>query len=377
MKIDDSQTAPKYMQLKRILKQVFQEEAYQPGQTIQTETELIERFGVSRNTVRKTLGELQNDGVIYKKQGSGSFFSGQSLPYPQQQSFLIGVIVPRISSYIYPQIIRGIDHIAHEHGYNIVLGSSDIDPEKELVCVDQILAKNIDGLLIEPTGGNTHFENSRLMYKIKELNIPTVIMDWIVDDMSMSYVSPNDWEGGFRATQYLIDAGHRRIAAVLPPDTVPGAKRFQGFKKALSSNGITNDPELNKLIPISTWSEERKPTSLEDKSVAEAVQELIDLGESRPTAIVFYNDEGAYWGYNTIRQAGLKVPDDISIIGFDDSEISRLLEVKFTTVIHPQYQLGKWATDILLNKIENPRQEGETQMVLSPSIAERESVRKL
>src|SRR5512136_809661 len=159
MRIEADKPTPKYLQLAEILKEHFKDLQYQPDQKIPTEDELIEQFQISRNTVRQALAELVSEGIIYKIQGSGSFFAGTA-PAEPNRSYLIGVIVPRLSFYIYPQIIQGIDDVAHQKNYNIVLASSDVKPDKELVCLDQLLEKKIDGLLIEPSGGVQQFETS-------------------------------------------------------------------------------------------------------------------------------------------------------------------------------------------------------------------------
>lgn len=366
MRIDADKPIPKYLQLKEILKRHFKDEKYRADQKIPTENELIEQFQVSRNTVRQALAELANEEVIYKIQGSGSFFAGETAD-DLKHSYLLGVIVPRLSFYIYPQIIQGIDDIAHQKHYNIVLGSSDVSPEKELVCVKQLLKKNIDGLLIEPSGGFQHFEDSENFRVLKELTIPVVFMDCAIDDPEVSYVSPDDVEGGFRATSYLIEAGHRRVACVCPNDNIPGMKRYQGYRKALETYGIGYDSRLDKSTPILKWNE--------PGHVAMLMRELIDLRNDRPTAVFFFNDDGALHGYTAIRDAGLKIPHDISILGFDDSELAARAEVPLTTMIHPKYQLGKWAADILFEHIDHQGQTPPRQMILNPTIAVRDSVK--
>jgi GntR family transcriptional regulator of arabinose operon len=368
MRIDAEKPIPKYLQLKEILKHHFKDQHYQADQKIPTEDELIEQFQVSRNTVRQALAELVTEGVIYKIQGSGSFFAGETQD-DLKHSYLIGVIVPRLSFYIYPQIIQGIDDIAHGKHYNIVLGSSDVSPEKELVCVEQLLKKNIDGLIIEPSGGLQHFEDSKNFQMLKTLFIPVVFMDWVLDDPNVSYVSPDDVEGGFRATSHLIEAGHRRVACICPNDNVPGIKRYQGYRKALETYGIDYDSRLEKSTPILQWNT--------PGHIAMLMRELLDLGNDRPTAVFFYNDDGALQGCDAIRNAGMIIPDDISVIGFDDSEFASRAEVPMTTMIHPKYQLGKWAAEILFEQIEHNGQIPPRQMILNPTVAVRDSVKSL
>jgi len=366
MRIDVDKPIPKYLQLTEILKQHFKDQQYQADQKIPTEDDLIEQFQISRNTVRQALAELVNEGIIYKIQGSGSFFAGTAQE-EQNRSYLIGVIVPRLSFYIYPQLIQGVDDVAHRKRYNIVLGSSDVKPEKELACLEQLLEKGIDGLLIEPSGGFQQFQDSKNFRVLKGLKIPVVFMDWAFDDPEVSYVSPNDFEGGFRATSYLARAGHKRIACVYPNDTLPGIQRDQGYRKALATYQLDYDSKLEKSTTILKWNEPGQITML--------IRELIDLRENRPTAVFFFNDDSALQGCDVIRGAGLKIPEDISIIGFDDFEFASRAEVPLTTMIHPKYQLGKWAAEILFDQLDRKGQHIPTQMLLNPTIAVRQSVK--
>jgi GntR family transcriptional regulator of arabinose operon len=369
MLIDAAKPVPKYLQLKEITKQYLKNEEYKPDQKIPSENELVEQFQISRNTVRQALQELVREGFIYKKQGLGSFFSGKTQSDQQDRSYLIGVVTPLISSYIYPQIIHGVDDIARQKRYNIVLGSSNASPEKELACLQQLLEKHIDGLLFESTGGFQNFRDSHVFRILKELTIPVVFMDCVPDDPEVSYVSLDDVEGGFKATSYLIRAGHQRIACVYPQDHLAGMQRYTGYRKALATYQIVYESAFD------------KPTSALEWNVADPgyhlTRELLSLGHNRPSAIFFFNDAAALRAYNAIREAGLKVPDDISIMGFDDFEFAALADIPLTTVAHPKYNIGKWAAEILLTQIENPHRNLPTQLLFNPPIVVRDSVKTL
>ena len=368
MRIDVEKPIPKYLQLKEIIKQYFKDKHYEAGQKIPSENDLINQFNVSRNTVRQALAELVNEGFIYKKHGSGSFFSGK-FHEDRQHSYLIGVITPNIPSYIYSKIIEGIDDVAHRRRYNIVLGSSKGSPEKELICLEQLLEKNVEGLLVEPSGGFRDIHESKIFRLLKDLTIPVVFMDWAIDDPEISYVSLDDVEGGFRATSYLIEAGHTRIACVYPDDHIPGIQRYQGYRRALEASGLEYDSQLDKPSTILTWNE--------GEEISRQVKELIAPGNDRPSAVFFFNDAAALRGYAVIREAGLKIPDDISVVGFDDSELAALADVPLTSVIHPKYQIGRWATEILFEDIEHEGQKTHRQMMINPTIAVRDSVKSL
>lgn len=365
MRIDADKPIPKYLQLKDIIIQYFENERYVADQKIPSENELVERFQVSRNTVRQALGELNDEGFIYKKQGLGTFFSG--LGGMQKLSYLIGVISPRISYYIYPQIIHGIDEVAHQKRYNIVLGNSYADYEKEVVCLEQLLEKHIDGLLFEPVGGFEHFEDSPIFRILNDLTIPFVFMDWWFDDPNLSCVAVDDVEGGFRATQYLIQAGHCRIACLYPDDKLPGKRRYQGYRKALEQYGLPCDEALIHTTTSQGWDMLNV--------IEENVRQLLTLGaEARPTAIFLFNDDGALRAYNAIRDAGLRVPEDISLIGFDNAEQAASAEVPLTTMNHPKHKVGAWAAEILFDHIEAGAQFNPRKIRITPIVVERSSV---
>lgn len=366
MQIDADKPMPKYLQVRDILIQHFTDQHYQPDQQLPTENELIAQFKVSRITIRQALAELANEGFIYKKHGSGSFFSGKTA-HNQHLHYLIGVLTPRITYYIYPYIIEGIDDVVHQRRYNIVLGNAAANPEKEVTCLRQLLEKPIDGLLFEPTGGYQNIEDAEVFRIVKELTIPVVLMDWAIDDLGVSYVSPDDFAGGLQATGYLAECGHRRIAYIYPNDKMPSQQRYAGHRQALEEYGVDHDLRIDKSTTGIQWDE---PGCIET-----LVQELLDMGDDRPTAMIFFNDDAASRAYPIVRKAGLTIPDDISIVGYDDAEFVTRLDVPLTTVVHPKYQIGKWAAEILFDEIEHDGQRAPHQMIIKPTLVVRDSVK--
>jgi GntR family transcriptional regulator of arabinose operon len=368
MRTNAEKPVPKYLQLKDSILRHFQDEHYEPGQKIPTEHELIEQFQVSRSTVRQALGELTNEGIIYRQAGRGSFFSGNPQHEPQR-SYLIGVITPMISSYIFPHIIQGIDDIARHHQYHIVLGSSRNRPDEELHCLELLLRKNIDGLLMSPCGGFQDLDECESFRTAKGLTIPVVFLDWKIDDSDISYICLNNIEGGFKATSYLLEAGHRRIACMYPDDSIPGIHRYQGYRKALEAHGIEYDSVLDKPVKIRNW--------YEAKRAYVAMKELIALGDKRPSAVFCFNDDFVLRALPAIHEAGLNVPEDLSLVGYDDSDFAALPEIQLTSVIYPKYQMGKWAAEMVFDQLEHDGPRIPRQTIISPKLAIRNSVRCL
>ncbi|GAK53892.1 transcriptional repressor [Candidatus Moduliflexus flocculans] len=358
---------PKYLQLKATLLCYLIDEHYQPDQKIPTEHALLAQFNVSRGTIRQALAELENEGVLYKIQGSGTFFSG-NLPVERKQSHLLGVVTPSLSFYIYPQIIQGITDVAQQQRYHVVLGSSKTSPGQELGCIEQLLAKNIDGLIFEPAPNLQSVPDTELINLLKKLTIPVVFMGTAMPDTNLSYVTVDDVEGGFRATNYLIAAGHRRIACLYPPNTPAGQHRYQGYRNALNVAGIAPDCQLEKQI-TTFYSDETYRQTLA------VMNELFALGETRPTAVFFFNDLLAAAGCAAIEAAGLNVPNDISMVGFDDSELALQARVPLTSMVHPKYYQGKWAAELLFEKLEHPEQRFPKHLLITPTLVERDSVK--
>ncbi len=366
MKIDAENPLPKYLQLKGILKEYLGKH-YQVSQKIPTEIELMDQFQVSRNTVRQAITELEQEGLLSKEQGRGTFFLG-IVPDDQITDGLIGVVTPA-PAYIYSQVIHGIQEVAYKKHYNIVLSTPARDAEKELECLEQLLRKNIDGLIFESNGGFTQIQESKSLRRLQELSIPVVLMGWALDELQLSYVSLDDIEVGFRATKYLIEAGHTRIACIYPGDLFPGVQRYRGYRKALETHHIAFDPRLEKVENAWLWNR--------TENIGKLTTELLELGLDRPTALFYYNDDAALRGYVAIRDAGLKIPDDISVMGVDDFEFSALSDVPLTTIIHPQEKIGSWAAEIVFDEIKHKGQRTPRQVIIKPAIAIRNSVKFL
>lgn len=370
MEIDAGRAEPKYLQLKRIITSYLGEEHYQADQKIPTELELAERFHVSRGTVRQALGELVSEGVIYKKHGLGTFFCGKRADEVRARSGLIGVLTPALFRYIYPQVLKGVYDVLAQSGHNMVVAELGHDAEERFSCLERMLTRGLEGLIYEPHSGSARFQDTKEFAVLKSLTIPVVVMGWVFENSGLSCVSLDDMEGGFRATTYLIEHGHRRIGCIYPSNHTPGLLRYQGYRKALEAHGIPFDSRFGK----SSQSTSRQPPP---QLAYFLTQDVLALGDERPTAIFFFNDYAAMQGYAAIRDAGLRIPDDVSVIGYDDSYLAASADVPLTSVVHPKDKIGKWAAEMLLEHLEAQDRRTPRQMILHPSIAVRKSVKAL
>ncbi len=341
--IDPNNSTPKHQQLKDYLKNQILRGEISPGEKLDSENSLASLFKLSRHTVRQALGELENDGFIYREKGRGSFCS----PIGKTSVQNIAILTTYISDYIFPTIIRGVEEVLSNTGYNLILANTNNNKDKEAQCLENFLSQGIDALIIEPTKSALENSNERYFREIEAKKIPYLMLHACYDGFNSAYLMMDDTQGSYLATKYLLQLGHRRIAGLFKSDDQQGIKRKTGFLKALQEFGLPDIPEF--LGYYTTEQLHSYP--------CQYIRNLLQK-ENRPTAIVCYNDQIALEVLEVIRNEVLKVPDDISIVGFDDSSLATATEIKLTTVKHPKAEMGRQAArsiiEMLTGRIEQP-----------------------
>ena len=255
----------------------------------------------------------------------------------------IGVIVADIANPFFGAVVKEIGETARQEGWSIILASTDEDRAREREAIHVMLAERVDGLLITPCQ-----KDRGNIEKLDSSGLPYVLLGRWFDDFPTDYVAPDEFQGGFAATEHLIELGHDRIAMIDAPLYISSARhRLAGYRQALLNHGIEPDESL-----ITT----RSLTVADGYRTAKSVLAI----RPRPTAIFAYSDFVAFGVMKAVREAGLRIPEDIAVVGFDDVEFSSCLEVPLTTIRSPTKRLGKEATRVLLEKINgdgNARQE--------------------
>ena len=345
---------PKYNQIEEDIKQLILSEEIKPKEKIPSENTLARQYGVSRQTVRKAIEVLENEGYVYAVHGSGTYCSDASMF--KKESKDIAVVMTYLSDYIFPKVISGIDSVLAENGYSIILKNTNNSRSREIKCLEELIQKNIDGIIIEPSKSNVFCKHRELYDKLDKYGIPYVFIQGeysIMEDKP--HVLMDDEKGAYLLTDYLIGLGHRNILGIFKSDDTQGQNRHKGYAKALAEAGIAYDPE--NVIWFYT----------EDRAVHPYVnlQEMILRG--RPIdAIVAYNDQTAFHLIKAIREIGLRVPQDISITGYDNSQMPGNTGINLTTVTHPQEELGRIAADMLLSLIRG--EEVDRRVIIEPEI---------
>ncbi|MFB3164363.1 GntR family transcriptional regulator [Neobacillus sp. 179-J 1A1 HS] len=338
-----------------------------PGEKIHSENELVKMFGVSRHTVRQAVGDLVHEGWLYREQGAGTFCSfkqeeNEPTVVPAQTNGKnIGVITTYISDYIFPSIIRGIESYLSNQGYSLTFACTDNDIEKEKLCLQTMLNRNIDGLIVEPTKSSVYNPNIHYYLELEQRNIPYLMINQFYPQLAPPHIVVNDEHGGYIATEHLIKLGHRKIIGLFKTDDLQGVNRMQGFIRAFREHGITFFPDM--VISYSTEDMNEKVRDQLNKFYS---------SDDKPTAIVCYNDQLALMVLDVLRNHQISVPDDVSIVGYDDSFLAETFEVKLTSVAHPKMEMGIEAAKRIVSAVEG-KDNNPQSIIYEPELVVRNS----
>lgn len=332
------------------------------GERLPTEQEIGELFSVSRHTVRQSILELEKEGYIYREKSKGAFVEKLD---KEKKSKMIIVITTYLSEYIFPFLIKGIEEVLSKNGYDILLLSTNNEKEKEKEQLKKLLEYDVVGAIIEPTAsalGNTNVEYYK---EISRNNIPYLMINAAYDKDKQSYVAMDDEKGGYTICKYLIELGHKKIAGLFKEDDMQGIERKNGYLKALEENNIEVDSTI--VGKFKTFEEEFY--------VCGFTRSLLSRND-RPTAIFCYNDKVAMNVIKVAREMGVKIPEDLSVVGYDNDEtISAALDCGITTISHPKEELGRKAAEMLISLIDS--QENKVSYVFEPEIIVKNSTKRV
>lgn len=356
---------PKYFTLMEELKEEIISGRIQPGEKLPSENQFTVQYSLSRHTVRKALSLLEQEGYIEACHGKGTFCSEKMRHMKKSRN--IAVVTTYISDYIFPRLIQGIDNVLSEQGYSIILKNTGNSRQKEAKCLEELLQKDIDGLIIEPSKSQLSCLHPGLYENLEKYQIPYIFIQGIYTEMKdKPHILMDDARGGYLVTKYLLEQGHRRITGFFKADDIQGIQRHKGYVRALQEAGIPYDPDL--VVWFHTEDRRSKPSMM--------VKEMVKTG-SLPHGIVCYNDQIAVQVIESLEDCGLQVPKDISVTGYDNSLYAQR-GTGITTIAHPQERLGEMAAELILEKINGVSEEdSKVERLIQPELIVRGSCRRL
>jgi LacI family transcriptional regulator len=339
--------------------------AHKPGKHAVTMIEVARHAGVSQTTVSFVLNNAETPNIPdeTRKRVLASIAELGYRPNVMAQglrmkrSGVFGFITDSIA--ISPhagKIFEGAQDVAWENGKILMLVNTKSNPDLEATAIDLVLGRRAEGIIY----ATMYHRPTKLLPSLRD--IPTVLLDCFVEDRQLPSVVPDEFGGGYGAVKYLLEKGHRRIGFVNHVLDIPAAVgRLEGYKSALNDYGISFDPELV------SYDESRQ-----DNGYQCALQLL--KKENRPSALFCFNDRTAMGVYEAIRNLGLKIPDDVAVIGFDNQEIiAAHLYPALTTMELPHYQMGVWTVQKLVEILAGVEQPNPVQHKMPCNLVERAS----
>lgn len=308
-----------------------------------TITDIANELGVSPSTVSRA---LNNNPAISKKTKKAVVKLARKKNYQpnllalnllQKKTNTIGVIVPEITSYFFSSVINGIQDMVNPLGVNMIIGQSNESYEEEKTIVQTFTSINVDGFLISPSSETKKIDHLEMLVNN---NIPLVLFDRDCEGMNIDKVFVDEYNGAFQAVEYLIKTGCKRISHIAGEQTLSTARhRLQAYKDAL---------QKYKLPIIEDYIVETNGFTPEHG--IEPTKQLLSLA-SPPDAVFTINDGVAIGAMYVIKDAGIKIPDEISVIGFDDDPHSSYFKPSLSTVWQPTYEMGMLSARILMKRI--------------------------
>jgi DNA-binding LacI/PurR family transcriptional regulator len=368
---DRTNPLPLYIQVREDIRGQIECGKLPLGQRLLSEDALMEQYNVSSVTVKRALRDLAKEGLLIRIQRKGTFVAPRNagLAASRPRTKVLALIIPDIEDLFLSEIYRGLADVARQAGYAVSILSSDRQIDREGENIRTLGEHGEEGAAIFPNWGRA---NAEQIFELKRRQFPFVMVNRYFRDIQTHYVVADNRAGACEAVEHLVRLGHRRIGCIGWVECSAVEDRLAGYRLALGRHEIPYDEKLVRGI----LDEDRnKYAGVEPASGGyHEMKKLLRL-QQRPTAIFAVSDRLAVGAMRAIAEAGLSVPDDVAMVGFDD--VRYAADLGLSTVAQPAFQTGKMAADILLRQIEgqtfNGPSEGFRQVVLPTKLIIRSS----
>ena len=331
---------PKYQRIRDHLYSEIRAGRLAPGQSLPTEARLVESLGFSRHTVRQALAELENDGVIERVQGRGTFVTTEQQRLARQQVNVFAFIAPELQSGMYPSFLNGFQQACASCQHQTMVGNSGNDVGRQADLLMQMMVQAVGGIAIVPT---TMPETPPHQIKLlQQSQIPVVMCHRSVQGVAAPSVVYSGREIGLLAGEHLRDQGHRRIAIVFMRRYSMVSEYERGLRDAFENAGISSDG----VIAVEYGTDAAAPDPRAVEALQSSIAKLL-AQPNRPTAIYCGNGNDAEIVYLQATKMGLSVPGDISLVCFNSTLRGHGLANRISTVAVDECELGRRAAELL------------------------------
>lgn len=308
------------------------------GERIYSENALVSMFQVSRQTVRHAISVLGKKGLVVSRRGSGTYVKDSSIGITgKKKSMRLAIMMTYVDEYIFPSMINKMESVLSKAEYTLQIAFTHNSVERERNILKGFLKNDIiDGLLAETTKSGIPNPNLDIYRELQRKGIQIVFLNSSYPELDAIHVSMDDFWAGRTATKHLLQCGHQKIGAIFKMDDGQGHKRYAGYVSALMDHDIKIKDEYI------TWIDTVDLRNMENET-ERYLRRLKDC-----TACVCYNDEVAAKLISGCRREGIFIPENLSVVGIDNSDLAGYCEVPITSVNNPVIDLGKNAAEIML-----------------------------
>ena len=331
--------AAKYLLLADRLREELSRGGGQAGYKLPTEQELSRQYQLSRQTVRHALRLLEEEGLIRRRQGSGSYATGLLPGEPPQQ---IAVVTSFLNDYIFPAILHDATDVFSRQGYSTAVYATEnrVGAEREILL--RLLEEPVSGLLVEGSKTALPTPNADLYQRLRQAGTPAVFLHGAYAELGrVPCVADDNYGGGYQLARHLSAGGHREIAGIFKSDDVQGPQRYHGAVSALRDAGLSiRDGRF-------AWYDTEDRRRLLEEKDARMLTDFLQKRLGDATAVICYNDEIAYHLIQALLAAGRRVPEEVAVVSFDNSYLSQLGPVPITSLSH-RSRMGRVAAEQII-----------------------------
>lgn len=349
----------RYQEIKEQLIQTISQ--LEPGTRLPSRPTLCTQLDTNRTTLDRAIKELESEGVLYSRNGSGTYVIGL-VQGKVQTTENWGIIVPNVMDHVYPSLARGIENIACRYGANVILCNSDDDAEKQNRYIKRLLLSGVSGFIIVPVIAGSAELTSHLYGTLLDSQIPFVFCHRGVEGVRVPVVKSNDFYGGYLATRHLLSRGYRNIAYIARFEYSTSVERYQGYVSALQEYGL----------PV-----QRGRIFLPQEEVPNGIYRFTSQLLSQDAALdaVFcFNDYVAQEVCRAVRDAGKRISGEIGVIGYDNLPLDISSSPKITSLAFKSLEIGEQAAELLYEMIHHRAgQDCLKYYLFQPTIMVRES----
>lgn len=345
---------PLHIQIQRQIRELILSGTYPTGSRLPSETQLQQHLNVSRTTVRVALHSIEAEGLIERIPGKGTFVADIRLGNGKYSDrYTIHFMTHDFDNRSQRLLLTGAESFARASGYQIMFRNSVHDFHEEKSLLEEARQQGASGVVLWSTLHQQLIPD--LIEVINNQRFPCVMMDRTIDALDCDYVASDNYAGGRQAMQHLLDLGHQHIVFLTHSylTLLPVAERVRAYRAALHEAGLPHNDLWSVGQPDTEINGSQFMRALEFPHESPLVQQVVScLRETAPTAIFALNDYMGVLAMKAARIVGLRVPEDISIIGFDDADIACFLEIPLTTIAQDTYRIGQRAAEMLAERME-------------------------